>query len=369
MANAGVVGSTADLKPISRSGAGRRLAVGAALAIVLASAFYAVIQPPPPRPCGSEGGPPVTAPRIRLRDGRHLAYAETGVSKEIARFKIVFCHGFSSTRLDGIRASPEIMEELGVYMVSYDRAGYGESDPNPRRSRRSEASDIEELADALGLGSTFFLIGYSLGGHAVWASIKYIPGRLAGAALLAPVINYRWPGFPKKLSEEAYRKQDRGDQWALRVAYYAPWLLYWWMKQPWLPSSTVVKATTHLPNSLDARIRDLAASNGMLEKRRKLATQQGIQESYYRDMMVMFSKWEFDPMDLWTPPPFPVHLWQGDEDGLVPVTLQRYISQRLGWIDYHELSVTGHYLSAVPGFGDLVLKTLLVQPLAPSTAG
>lgn len=342
------------------AGIGMKLVIAAALVILPGSWFYAAIQPPPGRPCGSEGGPPVTATRIRLRDGRHLAYAKTGVPNEKARFKIIFCHGFSSSRLDGIRASSDLMEELRVHLVSYDRSGYGESDPNPRRSLRSEASDIEELADALNLGPRFYLMGYSLGGHGVWASIKYIPGRLAGAALLAPVINYRWPGFPKNLSEEAYKKQDVGDQWALRVSYYAPWLLHWWMSQTWLPTSTVVKATTHLPNQLDAHVRDWAASNGILEKRRKLATQQGIQESYYRDMIVMFGKWEFDPMDLQSPP-FPVHLWQGDEDGLVPVTLQRYICQRLGWIEYHELSVTGHYLSAVPGFGDILLKTLLVQ--------
>lgn len=352
------------MKPASRrSGIGKKLlVVVVALVIGLGSWFYAEIQPPPPRLCGSEGGPPVTATRIRLRDGRHVAIEEMGVPKERAKFNIIFCHGFSSTRLDGIRASTEIMEELGVYLVSYDRAGYAESDPNPKRSPRTEASDIEELADALNLGSRFYLIGYSLGGHAVWASIKYIPGRLAGAALLAPVINYWWPGFPKNLTEEAYKKQAVGDQWALRISHHAPWLLHWWMKQSWLPTSTVVKATTHLPNRLDAQIRDWAASSGMLEKRRKLAAQQGMEESYYRDMKVMFGKWEFDPMDLHEPP-FPVHLWQGDEDGLVPVTLQRYICHRLAWIDYHELSMTGHYLSAVPGFGDLLLKTLLVRSL------
>lgn len=92
----------------------------------------------------------------------------------------------------------------------------------------------------------------------------------------------------------------------------------------------------------------------------KLATQQGAQESLYRDMAVMFGKWEFDPMDL-LQPSFPVHLWQGDEDGLVPVTLQRYICSRLPWIDYHELSETGHYYFGMPGFADILLKTLLVQ--------
>ncbi|CAL9117172.1 unnamed protein product [Musa textilis] len=379
------------------AGGAAKLAMAAALLVGLASWYYAVeIRPPPPTPCGSEDGPPVTAPRIRLRDGRFLAYSETGVPRERAAYKIVHCHGFGSSRLDNPRASPltdvrlclygmlthnktynrlavrkqrlfydcikELIEELGIYIVGYDRAGYGESDPNPRRSRRSEASDIEELADALELGPRFYLIGFSLGGHAVWASIKYIPDRIAGAAMMAPVINYRWPGFPRHLSEEAYRKQQPGDQWALRVAYYAPWLLHWWMKQSWLPSSTVIKGTTHLPNRLDAQLREYAMKNsGMFEERRKLATQQGMHESFYRDMMVMFGKWEFDPMDL-SQPPFPVHLWHGDEDGLVPVTLQRYICSRLSWIDYHELKETGHYLGGVQGGGlvDGALKTLLV---------
>ncbi|KAE8789609.1 hypothetical protein D1007_36260 [Hordeum vulgare] len=64
------------------------------------------VQPPPPTPCGSPGGPPVTAPRVRMRDGRHLAYEESGVPKETARFKVVFSHGFTGSRLDSLRASP-----------------------------------------------------------------------------------------------------------------------------------------------------------------------------------------------------------------------------------------------------------------------
>lgn len=67
---------------------------------------WAVPPPPPPRVCGTPGGPPVTAPRVRLRDGRHLAYAESGVRKEDARFKVVFSHGFTGSRLDSLRAAP-----------------------------------------------------------------------------------------------------------------------------------------------------------------------------------------------------------------------------------------------------------------------
>ena len=68
--------------------------------------YRAVKPPPPPRICGTPGGPPVTAPRVRLSDGRHLAYAESGARKEEARYKVVFSHGFTGSRLDTIRASP-----------------------------------------------------------------------------------------------------------------------------------------------------------------------------------------------------------------------------------------------------------------------
>jgi hypothetical protein len=65
----------------------------------------ALQPPPPPRMCGTPGGPPVTARRVRLSDGRHLAYEESGVPKETARYRIVFSHGFTGSRLDSLRAS------------------------------------------------------------------------------------------------------------------------------------------------------------------------------------------------------------------------------------------------------------------------
>ncbi|KAM0898702.1 hypothetical protein ACQ4PT_021766 [Festuca glaucescens] len=233
-----------------------------------------------------------------------------------ARFKVVFSHGFTGSRLDSLRASPEVAEELGVYMVGFDRAVYGESEPNPARSVESAALDMADLADALGLGDKFYVVGFSLGCHPVWGALRYIPDRIAGAAMLAPSC------LP-------------------------------------LPTSTVVANTTYLPNKRDAEIRRTLTADGTLRKKREMATQQGIQESYYRDMAVMFGKWEFDPMALPEPAKgCPVHLWQGDEDGLVPVALQRHVAGSLGWVNYHELPGTGHFLSAVPGLGDTVLRTL-----------
>lgn len=64
--------------------------------------------------------------------------------------------------------------------------------------------------------------------------------RLAGAALIAPVVNYWWSGFPANLSHEAYKKQLPADQWAVRVAHYAPWLTYWWNTQKLFPPSNLI---------------------------------------------------------------------------------------------------------------------------------
>ncbi|OVA05999.1 hypothetical protein BVC80_1707g104 [Macleaya cordata] len=321
---------------------------------------YQAIQPPPPKICGSPDGPSVTAPRIKLSDGRHLAYKEHGVPKDQAKYKIVYIHGFDSCRHDAIPLSQELTEELGIYLVSFDRAGYGESDPNPKRTVKSTAMDVEELADQLGLGSKFYVIGFSMGGQATWGCLKYIPHRLAGATLIAPVVNYWWPGFPANLSKEAYNQQFLQDQWTLRVAHYAPFLTYWWNTQKWFPASSVA---AHLPDIFSRQDKELYPKFAHKKTAEAQVRQQGEFNSIHSDLNIGFGSWEFDPMDLENL--FPnndgaVHLWHGDEDLLVPVTLQRYIAGKLPWIHYHELTGSGHMFPYADGMSDSIIKTLLL---------
>ncbi|XP_010244646.1 PREDICTED: uncharacterized protein LOC104588419 [Nelumbo nucifera] len=322
---------------------------------------YQAIKPPPPKICGSPDGPPITAPRIKLSDGRHLAYKEIGVPKDKAKYKIIFVHGFDSCRHHAIPISPEVVEELGIYVLSFDRAGYGESDPNPKRTVKSIALDIEELADQLGLGSKFYVIGFSMGGQLIWTCLKYIPHRLAGAALVAPVINYWWPSLPANLSKEAYQQQHPQDQWAIRVAHYAPWLTYWWNTQKWFPASSVIHQN---PDVFSRQDKDLLSklSTGK-ESMVHDVRQQGEFESLHRDMMISFGTWNFDPVDLENPfsnNEGSVHLWMGDEDRLVPISLQRYIAGKLPWIHYHELPGSGHIFPLIPGMSDTIVRSLLL---------
>ncbi|ESR43465.1 hypothetical protein CICLE_v10011980mg [Citrus x clementina] len=334
----------------------------AVLIVGISALAYQVIQPPPPKTCGSPDGPAVTAPRIKLRDGRHLAYKEHGVPKDNAKYKIFFVHGFDSCRHDSAVAnflSPEVIEDLGVYIVSYDRAGYGESDPNPNRTVKSDALDIEELADQLGVGSKFYVIGYSMGGHPIWGCLKYIPHRLAGAGLLAPAVNYWWPGFPANLSKEAYYQQLPQDQWAVRVAHYIPWLTYWWNTQKWFPPSAVIAHRMDIFSRRDVEV--LSKWSPEENNYLALARQQG----------------EYQPA-LWIPSAFffflktetcssagqetnlegSVHLWHGDEDRLVPVILQRYIVQRLPEYECRIYHIKLNFPFA-DGMSDTIVKAVL----------
>ncbi|XWS59502.1 hypothetical protein CRYUN_Cryun08bG0127500 [Craigia yunnanensis] len=326
--------------------------------------IYQVIQPPPPKICGSPDGPPVTAPRIRLKDKRYLAYKEHGVPRDVAKNKIFYVHGFNSGRLNAHVAttlSLEFIEELGVYIVSFDRPGYGESDPNPKQTVKSMALDIEELADQLGLGFKFYVIGYSMGGQVIWSCLKYIPKRLAGAILLAPAVNYWWLHFPANVSNEAFNQKSSQDQWVIRVAHYALWLVYWWNTQKLFPASSVLAGNSDILSSQDKEI--MSQIYARKKSASEQVTQQGEFESLHRDLIVGQGAWEFDPLDLENP--FPnnegfVHLWHGDQDRIVPITMNRYIAQQLPWIRYCELSGAGHFFPLADGTSNAIIKALLV---------
>ncbi|KAL4560388.1 hypothetical protein LXL04_032538 [Taraxacum kok-saghyz] len=325
---------------------------------------YQAACPPPPKKLGTPDGLPITSPRIKLRDGRHLSYKEYGVPKQLAKYKIIYVHGFDSVKYYNVlatSASPALIQDLGVYIVSYDRPGYGESDPNPKQTLKSSALDIEELADQLGLGSKFHVAGFSMGGQLIWTCLKYIPHRLAGATLIAPAVNYWWPSLPANLSKQAFSELFVEDQWSLRVAHHLPSLTYWWNTQKLFPS---YKAIAHSPDILSSQdvelIPKFTAGRGPIQGQ---VRQQGEYESIHRDLNIGYGTWEFDPIELENP--FPnnegsVHIWMGDEDKIVQVTLQRYIAQQLPWIKYHELKGAGHMFSYADGISDDILKALLL---------
>lgn len=61
--------------------------------------------------------------------------------------------------------------------------------------------------------------------------IKHCFCRLLGASFVGSFHNYYWSGFPPELVNKCFKKQSLQSQWIGKIAYYAPWLLYWFMTQ------------------------------------------------------------------------------------------------------------------------------------------
>ncbi|KAL8136784.1 hypothetical protein V2J09_002785 [Rumex salicifolius] len=312
--------------------------------------------------------PVINSPRIKLLDGRLLAYKEIGVSKEEAKFRIIIAHGFGSSKNMNFLAPQGLLESLKIYMLLYDRAGYGESDPNPKRSVKSEAQDIEELADQLNLGSKFYVIGVSMGSYPIWSCLHYIPHRqisttlaeihvstlksitksmLLGVALVAPAVNYRWPSLPPALTKDDFRKK------LMKMAFWllkrTPRLLFWWMTQKVFPSANVMEKNPVFFNAKD--------QENKLENK-------SVFENLRGDFMVGYGKWEFDPLKLQNPfteKDICVQLWAGYEDRVVPVQLQRFMSQKLSWMKLHEVPNGGHFIVHDSQVCESVLRSLLLD--------
>ena len=77
-----------------------------------------------------------------------------------------------------------MLEELDAYVVSFDRPGYGESDPHVNRNFVSHNEDVLAVADSMG-AKKFFLLGVSAGGAYSWAAASMIPERIRGVLLIS----------------------------------------------------------------------------------------------------------------------------------------------------------------------------------------
>jgi pimeloyl-ACP methyl ester carboxylesterase len=126
---------------------------------------------------------------FRLADGRILSYLDEGDDKATP---IIFCHGSPSSRLAAIDLVASAVER-GGRLIAPDRPGLGRSDPEVGRSMAGWASDVAELANALGL-ARFRVLGASGGGPFALATAWSLPDRVERVALLSSPGSFDIPG-------------------------------------------------------------------------------------------------------------------------------------------------------------------------------
>jgi pimeloyl-ACP methyl ester carboxylesterase len=114
---------------------------------------------------------------LRLPDGRTLAYEVHGDPSPGAPTVLLF-HGAPGSRL----FVPEPND--GVRLVTFDRPGYGGSDPHPGRRLADTAADGLALADHLDAGR-FAVAGWSGGGPFATATAVHAPERAVRLAIVS----------------------------------------------------------------------------------------------------------------------------------------------------------------------------------------
>lgn len=128
--------------------------------------------------------------QIETAGGRSLTVYDAG---DPGGRPILHHHGTPSS---GKPFEPHVRlaHEQGVRLISYDRAGYGESTRDPGRAVADVASDVEAIADALAL-DRFATWGLSGGGPHALATAAALPDRVTAVAAVASIAPPDRPGL------------------------------------------------------------------------------------------------------------------------------------------------------------------------------
>ncbi|GAA4204762.1 alpha/beta fold hydrolase [Actinocatenispora rupis] len=122
---------------------------------------------------------------LRSADGRTLHAYDTGGDGPA----VFWHHGTPN-----IGTPPAPLLAPGLRFVSYDRPGYGGSDPHPGHTVASVAGDVAAVADALGI-ERFAVLGHSGGGTFALGCAALLPDRVTAAVSIAGLAPYGADGL------------------------------------------------------------------------------------------------------------------------------------------------------------------------------
>lgn len=122
---------------------------------------------------------------VEAADGRALAFAQWG---DLDGSPIFSIHGTPGCRLNRHPDESKIAE-LGVRLITYDRAGYGRSSRHHGRAVNDCVADVLTIIDTLGI-DRFAVSGGSGGGPHCLAVAAALPDRVTRAACIVGIAPY-----------------------------------------------------------------------------------------------------------------------------------------------------------------------------------
>ncbi|KAL3628549.1 hypothetical protein CASFOL_027595 [Castilleja foliolosa] len=244
---------------------------------------------------------PPSGVRILLPDNRHLSYHEIGAPADKSRFTLIVPHSFLSSRLTGILGiKASLLKEFGIRLISYDLPGFGESDPHFNRNLSSSAMDMSYIADHVGVNGKFWVLGYSSGSLHAWAALKYIPNKVAGAIMFAPLVNPYDSSMTKEEMSRTWGNWTRRRRLLLFLARRFPKFLIYFYRQTFL-SGKHSRIDKWLALSLEKKDRDLvemSAFEEMWQRDVEESVRQNNPKPFIEEAMLQVSNWGFSLTDL-----------------------------------------------------------------------
>ncbi len=265
-----------------------------------------------------------------LSDGRTLAYAEFGDPSGEAIF---YAHGGPGSRLDGKLFHQEALRH-GYRFIATDRPGMGESTYLPDRKLLDYPRDIAQLADALGI-DRFGVMGWSGGGAHTTVCAYAIPERLLFNITFAGYTNFaELPGAEHLL-------ESKVDQWSVGLSKSHPRLfrlLFDLMNaSEKLMPETTYKAFMKTVSPTDQAIGADPEFKAAFMASQLEAFRQG-SRGVTTDAAVHYVDWGFRLEEI----RFPLHVFHGSEDRLVPPAFGQHLCQHVPHGHLHLLEGQGH---------------------------
>ncbi|XP_059626743.1 uncharacterized protein LOC132269526 isoform X2 [Cornus florida] len=338
---------------------------------------------------------PPNASRILLPDGRHLAYQEQGVPAQRARFSMIVPHSFLSSRLAGIPGLKDsLLQEFGIRVVTYDLPGFGESDPHPKRNLESSALDMLHLSYAVGITEKFWVVGYSGGSIHAWAALRYIPDRLAGAAMVAPMVNPYEPSMTKGERSRTWEKWTPRRKLMYILAHRFPRLLSCLYRRSFLSGKhgQIDKWLSLSLGNWDRVLIEEPKFEEFWQRDVEESVRQRNVKPFVEEAVLQVSNWGFRLADLkiqkkhrgkgiiqWLKSMYsqteeeltgflgPIQIWQGMDDMVVPPSMTDFVQRVLPSAMVHKLRYDGHfsYFYFCDGCHRHIVSTLFGNPQGP----
>jgi pimeloyl-ACP methyl ester carboxylesterase len=285
-----------------------------------------------------------------LSDGRTLDVYADAPNRAVP---LVFHNGTPSS---GQLYAPFVDEasQRGLQMVSFSRAGYGDSTRKPGRRVRDAVPDVAAVLDQLG-AQRFYTVGWSGGGPHALACAALLPERVIGAATVGSLAPYdaEGLGWMAGMGDEnvaAFRAALAGDD-SLRTLLegVGPSFVA-------VTAQEVAASLGGLVSDVDrAAISDQAAA--WLAAVFRESVRNGIW-GWHDDELALVSPWGFDVGGI----DVPVAIWQGAQDRMTPSAHGEWLASHIPGAHPHLLRAHGHLSLGVDSFGLILDDLLTIAP-------